>query len=101
MSFSTKLTDYFANGKCILAIGSEDIAPIEYLREEDAALVASTQQQIGRWLQSIVDNPELIAQFARKAYECGLKNHSEKMVQDTFKETLTQAAKSYVHNGIG
>ena len=36
LSFSTKLTDYFASGKCIFAVGNEDTAPMEYLKNEDA-----------------------------------------------------------------
>lgn len=93
MSFSTKLTDYFANGKCILAIGSEDIAPIEYLREKDAALVASDQEQIGEKLREIVENHNIISEYAHKAYACGMANHNESLVQDTFKQSLIQAAR--------
>ncbi len=92
LSFSTKLTDYFANGKCILAIGSKDIAPIEYLLEKDAALVASNQEQIRRKLNEIADSPEIILQYARKAYECGMAYHNKELVQRTFKEALIRAA---------
>ena len=90
LSFSTKLTDYFANGKCILAIGSEHIAPVEYLREKDAALVASTKQQIGEHLNAIVSNPQLIRLYAYKAYHCGLNYHNKELVENTFKEALIQ-----------
>ena len=40
LSFSTKLTDYFRSGKCILAVGNPDTAPMDYLKEDDAALIA-------------------------------------------------------------
>lgn len=94
LSFSTKLTDYFANGKCILAIGSRDIAPIEYLLEKDAACVASNEEEIVACLKKMVDNSALIGEYAKKAYECGLKNHNEELVRDTFVNALLNVAGS-------
>lgn len=92
LSFSTKLTDYFANGKCIFAIGNRDIAPIEYLVEKDAACVASNEEEIFACLKKMVDNSDFIGEYAQKAYECGLKNHNEEIVRDTFVNVLSDVA---------
>ena len=35
LSFSTKITDYISNGKCVLAIGKRYIAPIDYFLKYD------------------------------------------------------------------
>ncbi len=84
LSFSTKLTDYMSNGKCILAVGAEDIAPIEYLRKNDCALCASSFDEIYNMLDKIAKSPEIIGDYARKAYDCGVNNHSEELVSKTF-----------------
>ena len=90
LSFSTKLTDYMANGKCILAVGADDIAPIEYLKENDAALTASSENEIYNILKNITNNPKIINEYAKAAYECGVRNHDEKAVGKTFREEIVK-----------
>ena len=87
LSFSTKITDYLASGKCILAIGPGDIAPIEYLRNEDAAIIANNCNDLTKILTS--DNlNRLIEEYSRKGYECGLKNHNKNDLDNMVLETL-------------
>lgn len=93
LSFSTKLTDYFKNGKCIFAIGDETIAPIEYLRENDCAVIATEYSQIAPQLKKIADNPEIIKEYSFKAFNCGKKNHNENDIKKIFVETFIKAAK--------
>lgn len=90
LSFSTKLTDYFAGGKCIFALASEDIAPVEYLKDEDAALVVTGYDDIEGKLRMLCDKPELVAQYGRKAFECGKRNHSSDKIFAEFKEHMIQ-----------
>ena len=75
LSFSTKITDYLASGKCILAVGPSDIAPIEYLRDNDAALVASNINELKKVLEMMLI-PDTIESYSRKAFSCGVKNHN-------------------------
>lgn len=92
LSFSTKLTDYLRSGKCILAVGPSNVAPMEYLVAENAALCASTQQQIYEQLQLLTQDPEQILKMAENAYLCGQRNHSRQHIQQiidrTFEEIL-------------
>ncbi len=81
LSFSTKLTDYFRSGKCILAIGAHDVAPMEYLRAENAAVCAATQKQITEQLQLLTQDPDRILEMAENAYLCGQRNHSREKIQ--------------------
>lgn len=81
LSFSTKLTDYFHSGRCILAIGAKDVAPMEYLLSENAAICASSEHEIFDALCRITKEPELISLFACNAYKCGCRNHSREVVQ--------------------
>ena len=77
LSFSTKITDYLASGKCVLAIGPKNIAPMEYLKNEDAAIVANSYDELREIL--IADNlPKLIEEYSMKGFYCGLKNHNKK-----------------------
>ena len=91
MSFSTKLTDYFKSGKCIFAIGDKDIAPIVYLRENDAAIISTEYSEIEGNLRKIVEHSELLNQYGKRAFECGKRNHSEDVVKDTFISTFLKA----------
>lgn len=81
LSFSTKLTDYFKSGKCIFAVGSEDIAPMEYLKAEDAALVATSYNEIFTVLNTVVSNKTLVSNYAERAFLCGKRNHNKKDIQ--------------------
>ena len=88
LSFSTKLTDYFHSGKCILAVGASNVAPMEYLMAEGAAACASTQKQILTQLQFLVQDPQNIITLAENAYLCGKKNHSREMIQKIIETTF-------------
>ncbi len=94
LSFSTKLTDYFAAGKCIFAVGDADIAPMDYLRREDAALVASTEADILNHLNRLVEDPTLVDTYGRQAFACGLRNHESRMVSERFCAKMLEAAET-------
>ena len=90
LSFSTKLTDYLSSGKCIFAIGNDDLAPIEYLRENEAALVACSEDEIEAQLKTIVSNGDVLQKYARTAINCGLKNHHPDIIIKTFYNVIEQ-----------
>lgn len=92
LSFSTKLTDYFKSGKCIFAIGDETIAPIEYLTENDAAIISTKYEDIENQLRRLVEHPELLDVYGRKAFECGKRNHNEDLIRERFVSTVKKAA---------
>lgn len=91
LSFSTKLTDYFKNGKCIFAIGDKSIAPIIYLKENNCAIVVNEYEEIEGQLKYLIQNPEKIVEYGRNAFECGRKNHNETDVRKIFIETFYKA----------
>ena len=76
LSFSTKLTDYFAAGKCVWGIGNKDLGPISYISERDAGFVSCDVPSIKDTLHKIVSEPKLVQEYARKAYDCGIKYHN-------------------------
>lgn len=93
LSFSTKITDYLANGKCVLAIGKENIAPMDYFQRNDSAVIAHNAEEIEQQIRRIVTSPELISEYSRKAYDCAFKNHNREMMDKRFIETMCKAVK--------
>ena len=86
------MTDYFASGKCIFAIGDKAIAPIQYLEEYDCAITCSNYGDVEGQLRKLIDNPTKITEYGRKAFDTGRLNHEESKVKDTFVLTLCKAA---------
>lgn len=90
LSFSTKITDYLANGKCILAIGRPYIAPVDYFRRNDAAVIATSEQEIESCVKAIVGNPGIIDAYGRKAFATAQRNHDRKMLDRRFVDAMMQ-----------
>lgn len=92
LSFSTKITDYLSSGKSIFAVGCLDTAPMQYFKENDIGIVATTEQEMVEQFERIVDNPELLKQYAKRAYEYGIGHHSKekilKIVHDSMEQLL-------------
>lgn len=91
LSFSTKITDYLSNGKCILAIGKEYIAPIDYFSKYKSALIASSPNEVYSRIRQIIDYPEIINQYGEKAYNCAFNNHEKEMMNQRFIKTMFNA----------
>ena len=88
LSFSTKITDYLKSGKCIFAIGGEDIAPIDYFKRYDSAIVATSYAQIKEKLKMLSENTDLIEEYSKKAYDCGFEHHEKSKMNALLKETI-------------
>ena len=93
LSFSTKLTDYFSAGRCILAIAPEDIAPTEYLANNDIALTADSREKILDILHSISKNADIMKEYADRAYKFGTAQHSPEETFAKFVQTVSEAVK--------
>ena len=91
LSFSTKICDYLASGKCILVVGPEDSAPIEYFKEEDAAMVATSIEEIEEQIIRL-SNPQVVKDYAQKAHTCALRNHDRRKMDDVIFERLKELA---------
>lgn len=94
LSFSTKIVDCLNSGRTILAIGWEEAASIDYLINNDAALVATNEEEIFNILQEIQRNPSILEEYANKAWNCGKKNHQlttiQKSLYDDFRNILRE-----------
>lgn len=92
LSFSTKITDYLKSGKCIFAIGDREIAPMDYFSRYDAAVTATTYEEIALKLNELVKDPALIAEYAKKAYDCGVEHHERSRMDALLINTIQDAA---------
>ncbi len=81
LSFSTKLVDYFHNHKCIFAVGDKICSSMKYLKRYDAAIVSESITEMRENIKRIVENEEIICEYADKAWECGSKNHRISEIQ--------------------
>lgn len=91
LSFSTKITDYLHAGKCILAVGPPDVAPMEYLRGEDAALCVHDRAGIRQAVTRLFDDPSLLSAYGERAYACGRRNHSKELMDSRLRAVLDTA----------
>ncbi len=80
LSFSTKITDYLSSGRCVFAVGPVDVAPVEYLIEEDAAIVVTSMADIEIGLRGLSYNK--VSEYALKARDCAIRNHSKVLIDN-------------------
>ena len=88
LSFSTKITDYLKSGKCIFAVGDRNIAPIDYFLKNDSAIVATNKNEITERLSSVCGDLSLIEEYARKAFDCGVRNHEKSKMDALLKNCI-------------
>ncbi|MDO5309836.1 MAG: hypothetical protein Q4G03_10170 [Planctomycetia bacterium] len=91
LSFSTKITDYLGNGKCILAVGKESFAPLAYFRKYDAALTACSAQELRAVLTELLERPEIVLEYQKKALRCAKLNHDKDMMDERFLSVMRSA----------
>ncbi len=99
LSFSTKITDYLSSGKCLLAIGNRDTAPIQYFMENDAALVCGSDEDISTNLRALCENRELLNRYVANACKTGIENHRPETIRATFRETLNAVHMAQARKG--
>lgn len=93
LSFSTKIIDCFQSGCAILAIAWEEHTGIKCLQRNDAAFCVTSVKDIGATVARIVGNPELIKEYAVKAYECEKRNHRIEDVQKKLYDAFVRCSK--------
>lgn len=65
-SISTKIMDYLCVGRTILAIGPNDIASIEYLKDNNAALIATNKQEIDNIISSLKQHSSKLIEYSKR-----------------------------------
>ncbi len=91
LSFSTKLVDYLSAGKCIIAVGPRNIAPIEYLMKNNVSYIASNKDEIYDVFQRL--NKDEMSQYGFNAQKLAKTNHSIAEIQERLYRTIEELAK--------
>lgn len=89
LSFSTKLVDYFRNGRCIIAYGGFT-GSMDYLTANDCGIYISPKDNLTDKLKLILTNPSLIKKYSNKCYNIGVKNHQINKIQSSLRSDLQQ-----------
>lgn len=92
-SFSTKVMDCLSSGCAVMAVCWEGHAALQYLKNMDAAIVASNNYELQKCIDSIVEKPEKICEYAEKAYKCGLENHRREQIQQMIIHDFNEVGK--------
>ena len=93
LSFSTKIIDCFQSGCAILAIAWKEHTGMKVLQRNDAAFCVTSVKDISATVERVVTHPELIKEYAVKAYECEKKNHRIEDVQKTLYDAFVRCSK--------
>ena len=54
---------------------------LAYLRKQDAAITVDDPKKLTEVLEGIAEQPEILLEYAKKAIDCGMRNHSREVVQ--------------------
>ncbi len=98
LSFSTKLVDYFHNRKCIFAVGDKICSSMKYLKRLDAAVVSESIEEMRENIKRVVDNKEIVCEYADKAWECGNKNHKISELQKKIYDNMVNLCREETEN---
>lgn len=90
LSFSTKLVDYFAKATCILAIGWSKAASIEYLKENNIAVIIDDLKDLKKKMNDVFNNTELLKDYAHRSWEFGKKHHEISIIRKQLYKDITE-----------
>ncbi|MCE9256764.1 hypothetical protein K0G60_04890 [Bacteroides fragilis] len=86
LSFSTKIVDCLESGCATMAICDEKQAGWAYLKRNDAAICISSLPDIERVLREVLEHPERIIEYQRKAFRLGRKYHNKEQIQKEIRQ---------------
>lgn len=92
LSFSTKIVDCLSSGCAVLAVGPGSQAGIAYLKDNDAAICVNSVQALRQVVQTIVDHPGIIDEYAEKAIRLGRKNHMKDDIEQMLRKDFSEIA---------
>ena len=83
-----------ATGCALMAICDKAQNGLAYLRKQDAAIAVDDPKKLTEVLEGIAERPEILLEYAKKAIDCGMRNHSREVVQrklyDDFSKVIEQ-----------
>lgn len=90
-STSTKIAESLASGTCLIAYGPAEVASMEYLIENDAAVVITAPEQLEEKLRSVLADAGLRKGVTANALKLAEKNHRLELVSQTVRTAVEEA----------
>lgn len=94
-AISTKIMDYLSVGRCILAIGPSDISSIEYLSENDVALIASSEKELDNIICRMKSDSSLISEYAHRGMDYSNKHLDAEQMRQKLYDDLQMVIDKY------
>jgi hypothetical protein len=88
LSVSTKIPQYLASGKCLLAVGPPEVASMRYVRDHEAAMVITDLKTLRGALEELILSPELRQRYAVNSLRLAHQRHESKILTDLLVSTL-------------
>ena len=88
LSLSTKIPEYLASGRCILAAGPAEVASIRYIQEHKAGMVVTDMGTLRGDLEALISNPELRRSYALNGLRLAHRRHDSKIVTGLLEAAL-------------
>jgi len=89
LSMSTKVPEYLASGKPILAIGNEIQGSIRYIKEYNAGYVATDMSELHQVVKMMIEEKN-ISKILENAKDLFEKNHRRDCQQELFLKTVME-----------
>lgn len=90
LSFSTKIIDCLSSSCAVMALCWEKHSGYIYLKENNAAICIDNIDKVLPTLQKIVDNPELVKYYKKRAYNVCKDNHKPSDIAVMLKNDFCQ-----------
>lgn len=87
-SMSTKIVDLLESGTCLFAYGSSELASIQYLSENNCAVVATSSAELKTKLYDLLENAEIRKECIKNALVLVRVNHNAKKNSRDFKNDI-------------
>lgn len=94
MSFSTKIIDLMQACRCIVAICWEESSPYKYLNGNGIGYCIKSEDEIESKLRFLFSHPQMIQDYAKKAWEFGKVNHQSKDITDNLRKDFFELMKN-------
>jgi glycosyltransferase involved in cell wall biosynthesis len=96
LSISTKIPEYLAAGRCILAVGPDDVASIQYLAEHDLGVVVTTRDSgaLKASLRQIIRSGESRVRYASRGPEAARDRHGLERVTNDMRDIMFSAVRA-------
>lgn len=93
LSISTKIPQYMASGRPILAYGPSDVASCRYIEERGCGLVVGSKnvESLSQAVNSLVKDADLRNRLGKRAYETAIQKHNDIVEREKFRRLLSDS----------